>query len=201
MNLKQSLGNTTGKNVKLLALYFIQEVYDAWWRRRCWLHIIFSSLINMILCEQSVLHITLGARECSEVTCESPVHILTFQQLRDMLTPTALQRSELDPSAHCPAAPPYSAGSDDESEWPLQMVLPRQRTTKHHSHLMVSSMYLLAIFLLPSRRDIGVRRLKNGHTATEYYIRDPLVPRENTSPSKQDWCYWGTSCFSSCSIC
>lgn len=80
----------------------------------------------------------------SWATFQSPVQTLTFQQLHDTPTPTALQRSGWGPSACCPEALPCSAAFDDGSEWPLQMVLPRQRTTQCYSNLNKNIFFLLS---------------------------------------------------------
>lgn len=74
-----------------------------------------------------------GVRELPPGTSQGPVPSLTSRRLRGTLTPAALQRSGSGLSARCPAAPPYSVGSGDGSGWPLRMVLPRQRSTEHHS--------------------------------------------------------------------
>lgn len=95
---------------------------DADWQRKALTSS--ASLLNMTFVSGR-LCIVLAAGARTPSTVQSPTHILTFQQRHDMLTPAALQRSGLDPSARCPAAPPYSVGSGDGSGWPLRTVLPR----------------------------------------------------------------------------
>lgn len=122
----------------------------------------------MSCCHKSVLHVVLGAGEWSQGTLQSPVHVLTFRQLHDMLTPTALQRSELGPSARCPAAPPYSVGSGDGSGWPLRMVLPRQRSTEiTPTRQLVLCTQLFSFF--PAAGIWVLERLKEEHTTEEHH--------------------------------
>lgn len=144
----------------------------------------------MTFCQRSVLHIFLGVRECSQSITQSPVHSLTFQRLHDMLTPAALQRSELDPSAHCPVAPPYSVESGDESGWPLRMVLPRRRSTEHHSHPTASAVHLAPSPCFLAAEITGVGEVERAHhrlhTQKNIYTHDPLAPTRDTSSSGQD---------------
>lgn len=157
----------------------------------------------MTFCQQSVPHIVLGVRECSQSITQSPVHSLTFQQLHDMLTPAALQRSELDSSAHCPVAPPYSVGSGDGSGWPLRMVLPRRRSTEHHSHPTASAVHLAPSPCFLAAEITGVGQVERAHHrlhTQKNIIHMTLWLPHGTPPllgRTQSSC--GASCLSSCS--
>lgn len=108
-------------------------------------HTVSSGPVNMTFVSGPFCTLSWVLKNVSQGPSWSAVHILTFQRLRDRLTPAALQRSGSGPSACCPAAPPYSVGSDDGSGWPLRMVLPRQRSTEHHAHLTASAVHLASI--------------------------------------------------------
>lgn len=112
----------------------------------------------------------------SWATFQSTVQILTFRQLHDMPTPTALQRSGWGPSACCPAALPCSAGFDDGSGWPLRMVLPRQRTTECHSDLTAHAAH--EDITLPSLQLLGHWRDLTKSTA-----RDCRLPQKTLLPT------------------
>lgn len=133
--LKQGLGNISGKSISgyLLCTGLVAGT-TLTKERPARVHTVSPSLTNMTFRGQSILLLPwVPERVLAVPPTQYPVPGLTFQWLHGMPTPAALQRSGSGPSARCPAALPCSVGSGDGSGWPLQMVLPRQRSTEHHS--------------------------------------------------------------------
>lgn len=122
----------------------------------------------------------------SWATFQSPEQTLTFQQLHDTPTPTALQRSGWGPSACCPEALPCSVAFDDGSEWPLQMVLPRQRTNECYSNPNKNILCLLS-----NCWDNG--EVRQRAQQEEYYTRALRAPIEDFSAHTVS----GTICWNS----